>query len=73
MQQVAQITEIINEILLANDLGTIDGNVDTIRDLAEDCAVALVKASLDQLAAVLGTELETDEAGQMTLNLGALY
>ena len=73
MQQVAQITEIINEILLANDLGTIDGNVDTIRDLAEDCAVALVKASLDQLAAVLGTELETDEAGQGTLNLGALY
>jgi|TARA_R110000824_G_scaffold239_3_gene1266 hypothetical protein len=73
MQQVAQITEIINEILLANDLGTIDGNVDTIRDLAEDCAVALVKASLDQLAAVLGTELETDEAGQVTLNLGALY
>lgn len=72
MQQVAQITEIINEILLANDLGTIDGNVDTIRDLAEDCAVALVKASLDQLAAVLGTELETDEAGQVTLNLGAL-
>ena len=73
MQQVAQITEIINELLLANDLGTIDGNVDTIRDLAEDCAVALVKASLDQLAAVLGTELETDEAGQVTLNLGALY
>ena len=73
MQQVAQITEIINEILLANDLGTIDGNVDTIRDLAEDCAVALVKASLEQLAAVLGTELETDEAGQVTLNLGALY
>ena len=73
MQQVAQITEIINEILLANDLGTIDGNVDTIRDLAEDCAVALVKASLDQLAAVLGTELETDEAGQVTLNFGALY
>ena len=73
MQLVAQITEIINEILLANDLGTIDGNVDTIPDLAEDCAVALVKASLDQLAAVLATELETDEAGQVTLNLGALY
>ena len=34
---------------------------------------ALSMASLDQLAAVLGTELETDEAGQVTLNLGALY
>ena len=66
MQQVAQITEIIEEILTKND-------VENSTDIAQDCAIKLVEASLQQLAAVLGTELETDEAGQVTLNLGALY
>jgi len=66
MQQVGQITEIIEEILTNND-------VENSTDIAQDCAIKLVEASLQQLAAVLGTELETDEAGQVTLNLGALY
>jgi hypothetical protein len=66
MQQVAQISEIIEEILTNND-------VENSEDIAQDCAIKLVEASLQQLAAVLGTELETDEAGQTTLNLGALY
>jgi len=66
MQQVAQISEIIEEILTNND-------VENSADIAQDCAIKLVEASLQQLAAVLGTELETDEAGQVTLNLGALY
>jgi hypothetical protein len=66
MQQVGQITEIIEEILTNND-------VENSADIAQDCAIKLVEASLQQLAAVLGTELETDEAGQVTLNLGALY
>ena len=66
MQQVAQITEIIEEILTNND-------VENSTDIAQDCAIKLVEASLEQLAAVLGTELETDETGQVTLNLGALY
>ncbi len=66
MQQVGQITEIIEEILTNND-------VENSADIAQDCAIKLVEASLQQLAAVLGTELETDEAGQVTINLGALY
>ena len=66
MQQVGQITEIIEEILTNND-------VENSTDIAQDCAIKLVEASLQQLAAVLGTELETDEAGQVTINLGALY
>ena len=66
MQQVAQISEIIEEILTKND-------VENSEDIAQDCAIKLVEASLEQLAAVLGTELETNETGQVTLNLGALY
>ncbi len=66
MQQVAQISEIIEEVLTNNE-------VENSEDIAQDCAIKLVEASLQQLAAVLGTELETDAAGQVTLNLGALY
>ena len=66
MQQVAQITEIIEEILNNND-------VENAEDIAMDCAVTLVKASLDQLAAVLGAELDENNLGQTTINLGALY
>ena len=65
MQQVAQITEIIEEVLANNDVWNAE-------EIAQDCAIKLVEASLEQLAAVLGTELETDETGQVTLNLGAL-
>ena len=65
MQQVAQISEIIEEILTNNDVWNAE-------EIAQDCAIKLVEASLEQLAAVLGTELETDETGQVTLNLGAL-
>ena len=66
MQQVAQISEIIEEILTNND-------VETAEAVAMDCAVTLVKASLDQLAAVLGAELDENNLGQTTINLGALY
>ena len=66
MQQVAQITEIIEEILTNND-------VENAEEIAMDCAVTLVKASLDQLAAVLGAELDENNLGQTTINLGALY
>ncbi len=66
MQQVAQITEIIEEILTNND-------VENAETIAMDCAVTLVKASLDQLAAVLGAELDENNLGQTTINLGALY
>ena len=66
MQQVAQISEIIEEILTNNDVWNAE-------EIAQDCAIKLVEASLQQLAAVLGTELETDELGQVNLNLGALY
>lgn len=64
MQQMTQITEIIEEILTAHD-------VEDSEQIAQDCAIKLVEASLQQLAAALGTELETDETGQVTLNLGA--
>ena len=66
MQQVTQITEIIEEILTNND-------VENAEEIAMDCAVTLVKASLDQLAAVLGAELDENNLGQTTINLGALY
>ena len=66
MQQVAQITEIIEEVLTDND-------VENAEDIAMHCAVNLVKASLDQLALVLGADLNENELGQTTINLGALY
>ena len=66
MQQVAQITEIIEEILTNND-------VENAEAIAQDCAVTLVKASLDQLASMLGADLNEDNLGQTTINLGALY
>ena len=66
MQQVAQISEIIEEILTKND-------VENAEDIAMDCAVTLVKASLEQLADVLGAEINEDMFGQQTIHLGALY
>ena len=45
MQQVAQISEIIEEILTNND-------VENAEDIAMDCSVTLVRASLEQLAGV---------------------
>ena len=66
MQQVAQISEIIEEILTNND-------VKNAEDIAMDCAVTLVKASLEQLAGVLGAEINEDMFGQQTIPLGALY
>ena len=66
MQQVAQITEIIEEILTNND-------VENAEEIAMDCAVTLVKASLEQLASMIGADLNEDNLGQTTLNLGALY
>jgi len=66
MQQVAQISEIIEEILTNND-------VENAEVIAMDCAVTLVKASLEQLAAVLGGEINEDMLGQATIHLGTLY
>ena len=66
MQQVAQISEIIEEILTNND-------VENAEEIATDCAVTLVRASLEQLASVLGGELSEDMFGQQTIQLGALF
>jgi hypothetical protein len=66
MQQVAQISEIIEEILTNND-------VENAEEIATDCAIVLVRASLEQLASALGGEVIEDEDGQPVLKLGALY
>ena len=66
MQQVAQISEIIEEILTNND-------VENAEEIAMDCAVTLVRASLEQLASVLGGEISEDMFGQQTIQLGALF
>ena len=66
MQQVVQISEIIEEILTNND-------VENAEEIATDCAIVLVRASLEQLASVLGGEVIEDEDGQPVLKLGALY
>ena len=66
MQQVAQITEIIEEILTNND-------VENAEEIVMDCAVTLVRASLEQLAGVLGGEINEDMLGQATIHLGTLY
>tara|TARA_R100001509_G_scaffold158190_1_gene123051 strand:+ start:346 stop:546 length:201 start_codon:yes stop_codon:yes gene_type:complete len=66
MQQVAQISEIIEEILTNND-------VENAEEIAMDCAVTLVRASLEQLAGVLGGEINEDMFGQQTIHLGALF
>jgi hypothetical protein len=69
MHQLAQIADIIEETLNENAaLGGIDGSA----VLAEECARKLVKASLEQLAALVGSNLEVNEDGETILNLGTL-
>ena len=66
MQQISQIADIIEETL--KEHGVVYDN----RSIAEDCAASLVKASLKQLATVLGADLTVNVLGDTTLNLGAI-
>ena len=65
MNQLSQITDIIEEILN-------DNHVENADVIAHECASKLVTASVQQLAAVLGSDLDVNEAGETVLNLGAL-
>jgi len=66
MQQVSQIADIIEETL--NDEGLCDFH-DTAT-MATTIAHRLVGASLQVLASILGSDLETNEDGDTVLNLG---
>jgi hypothetical protein len=68
MHQLAQIADIIEETL--NDEGLCDFH-DTA-SMATAIAHRLVGASLEQLAALLGTELHVNESGETILNLGEI-
>jgi hypothetical protein len=65
MNQLAQIADIIEEVLNTN-------HVENANTIAETCAAKLVKASLEQLTTLLGSELEVNELGETVLNLGSL-
>jgi hypothetical protein len=69
MQQVSQIAEIIEETL--NDEGLCDFH-DTAA-MATTIAHRLVGESLQVLATILGTDLETNEDGETILNLGTPF
>ena len=63
MNQLAQIADIIEQVLN-------DNHVENADAIAEECSVKLVKASLEQLATLMGSELELTDDGNITLNLG---
>ena len=65
MNQLAQIADIIEEILN-------DNHVENADVIAEELAAKLITASVQQLAAVLGSDLDVNEVGETVLNLGAL-
>ena len=65
MNQLAQIANIIEEILN-------DNHVENADVIAEELAAKLITASVQQLAAVLGSDLDVNEVGETVLNLGAL-
>ena len=65
MNQLAQIADIIEEILN-------DNHVENADVIAEELAAKLVMASLQQLSSVLGSDLDVNEQGETVLNLGAL-
>jgi hypothetical protein len=65
MHQLAQIADIIEEVLNNNHVE----NADVI---AEELATKLLVASLQQLSTVLGSDLDVNEQGDTVLNLGAL-
>ncbi len=65
MNQLAQIADIIEEILN-------DNHVENADVIAEEIAAKLLMASLQQLSSVLGSDLDVNEQGETVLNLGAL-
>ena len=65
MNQLAQIADIIEEILN-------DNHVENADVIAEELAAKLLMASLQQLSTVLGSDLDVNEQGETVLNLGAL-
>ena len=65
MNQLSQIADIIEEVLNDNHVENADG-------LSDQIAAKLVKASLEQLSSVLGSDLDVNEHGETVLNLGAL-
>jgi len=65
MNQLSQITDIIEEILN-------DNHVENADVIAHECASKLITASVQQLAAVLGSDLDVNEVGETVLNLGTL-
>jgi len=65
MNQLAQIADIIEEILN-------DNHVENADVIAEELAAKLLMASLQQLSMVLGSDLDVNEQGETVLNLGSL-
>jgi|TARA_R110001583_G_scaffold81498_2_gene217360 hypothetical protein len=65
MNQLAQIADIIEEILN-------DNHVENADVIAEELAAKLLMASLQQLSTVLGSDLDVNEQGETVLNLGSL-
>jgi hypothetical protein len=65
MNQLAQIADIIEEILN-------DNHVENADVIAEELAAKLLMASLQQLSTVLGSDLDVNEQGETVLNLGTL-
>tara|TARA_R110000824_G_scaffold366_4_gene2637 strand:+ start:670 stop:891 length:222 start_codon:yes stop_codon:yes gene_type:complete len=72
MHQLAQIADIIEETItdmVHDPYGLHEGEA---AEIAQAAAQKLVKASLEQLTALLGSNLEVNEDGDTVLNLGAL-
>ena len=70
MQQVSQIADIIEntiEEMIHDPYGL---HEDEAAKIAQAAAQKLVKASLQVLASILGSDLETNEDGDTVLNLG---
>lgn len=65
MNQLAQIADIIEEILN-------DNHVENADVIAGELAAKLLMASLQQLSTVLGSDLDVNEQGETVLNLGSL-
>ena len=65
MNQLAQIADIIEEILN-------DNHVENADVIAEELAAKLLMASLQQLSMVLDSDLDVNEQGETVLNLGSL-
>jgi len=68
MQQLSQIADIIEETL--NYEGPLTLSEDQAHVLATKCAQNLVRASLEQLASILGTTLEVNDSQEAVVNTG---